>query len=282
MRKLDWSDPEVSPARFPITWVSNNRWTRAWPVDLHSSDCSLCREVPDWSVEHPLQCHPLLCQSAGWPCPIPWAWGHQRAGRCAGGHPPWHGDQSAQVQPAPHQHGQVPGRAVQLPHGGIHCHLQDSLLLYHLWHYSRWYVCQPSDHVFILPASDGFPDSSPSVLDPPECLFRVRLVCTLLDTCGQYFDRGSSKKKLDCFLTYFQVSSPRIFRLYTNTVNLDGPPAALLLVQEAEQCMDWCATLPYWTGLLDGWHHWAPSTQTYPVYQLCWGMRCSCWAWQAV
>nr|XP_055045693.1 regulator of nonsense transcripts 2 [Misgurnus anguillicaudatus]XP_055045695.1 regulator of nonsense transcripts 2 [Misgurnus anguillicaudatus] len=47
-------------------------------------------------------------------------------------------------------------------------------------------------------------DGSPSILDPPEHLFRIRLVCTLLDTCGQYFDRGSSKKKLDCFLIYFQ------------------------------------------------------------------------------
>lgn len=49
-------------------------------------------------------------------------------------------------------------------------------------------------------------DGSPSSLDPPEHLFRIRLVCTLLDTCGQYFDRGSSKRKLDCFLIYFQVS----------------------------------------------------------------------------
>ncbi|KAG7456293.1 hypothetical protein MATL_G00250160 [Megalops atlanticus] len=48
------------------------------------------------------------------------------------------------------------------------------------------------------------PDGTPSVLDPPEHLFRIRLVCTLLDTCGQYFDRGSSKRKLDCFLIYFQ------------------------------------------------------------------------------
>lgn len=48
-------------------------------------------------------------------------------------------------------------------------------------------------------------DGSPSSLDPPEHLFRIRLVCTLLDTCGQYFDRGSSKKKLDCFLIYFQA-----------------------------------------------------------------------------
>ncbi|XP_062956456.1 regulator of nonsense transcripts 2 isoform X3 [Cynocephalus volans] len=47
-------------------------------------------------------------------------------------------------------------------------------------------------------------DGSPSSLDPPEHLFRIRLVCTILDTCGQYFDRGSSKRKLDCFLVYFQ------------------------------------------------------------------------------
>uniref|UniRef100_A0A8C5W7F3 Regulator of nonsense transcripts 2 n=1 Tax=Leptobrachium leishanense TaxID=445787 RepID=A0A8C5W7F3_9ANUR len=47
-------------------------------------------------------------------------------------------------------------------------------------------------------------DGSPSALDPPEHLFRIRLVCTILDTCGQYFDRGSSKRKLDCFLVYFQ------------------------------------------------------------------------------
>ncbi|XP_041348866.1 regulator of nonsense transcripts 2-like isoform X2 [Gigantopelta aegis] len=42
------------------------------------------------------------------------------------------------------------------------------------------------------------------LLDPPEHLFRIRLVCVLLETCGQYFDKGSSRKKLDCFLAYFQ------------------------------------------------------------------------------
>ncbi|XP_015431843.1 PREDICTED: regulator of nonsense transcripts 2 [Dufourea novaeangliae] len=44
----------------------------------------------------------------------------------------------------------------------------------------------------------------PSVLDPPDHLFRIRLVCTLLETCGQYFSSGSSKKKLDYFLIFFQ------------------------------------------------------------------------------
>ncbi|RWW30740.1 hypothetical protein GW17_00004673 [Ensete ventricosum] len=42
------------------------------------------------------------------------------------------------------------------------------------------------------------------VLDPPEDCFRIRLVITLLQTCGHYFDRGSSKRKLDRFLVYFQ------------------------------------------------------------------------------
>lgn len=44
----------------------------------------------------------------------------------------------------------------------------------------------------------------PTILDPPEHLFRIRLVCTLLETCGQYFSGGSSKKKLDYFLIFFQ------------------------------------------------------------------------------
>ncbi|KAG6555992.1 hypothetical protein Mapa_001932 [Marchantia paleacea] len=41
-------------------------------------------------------------------------------------------------------------------------------------------------------------------LDPPEDCFRLRMVITLLETCGQFFDRGSSKRRLDRFLLYFQ------------------------------------------------------------------------------
>ncbi|XP_055944763.1 regulator of nonsense transcripts 2-like isoform X1 [Argiope bruennichi] len=47
-------------------------------------------------------------------------------------------------------------------------------------------------------------DGTFSELDPPDCLFRIRLVTTLLDTCGQYFNSGSSKRKLDYFLIFFQ------------------------------------------------------------------------------
>jgi regulator of nonsense transcripts 2 len=43
-----------------------------------------------------------------------------------------------------------------------------------------------------------------NVLDLPDDFFRIRLVCTLLDTCGHCFDRGSAKKKLDFFLKFFQ------------------------------------------------------------------------------
>lgn len=41
-------------------------------------------------------------------------------------------------------------------------------------------------------------------LDLPDDCFRARLVCAILDTCGICFDRGSSRKKLDFFLTFFQ------------------------------------------------------------------------------
>lgn len=46
---------------------------------------------------------------------------------------------------------------------------------------------------------------SPSAIDPYDSYFRVRLVCGLLDTCGEYFDFGSAKKKLDNFFVFFQV-----------------------------------------------------------------------------
>ncbi|KAJ5908092.1 hypothetical protein N7495_000774 [Penicillium taxi] len=41
-------------------------------------------------------------------------------------------------------------------------------------------------------------------LDQPDDFFRIRLACTILDTCGHCFDRGSAKKKLDFFLAFFQ------------------------------------------------------------------------------
>ncbi|KAE9608234.1 putative up-frameshift suppressor 2 [Lupinus albus] len=54
----------------------------------------------------------------------------------------------------------------------------------------------------ILIYGHGTPEQD--VLDPPEDCFRIRLIVTLLETCGHYFDRGSSKRKLDRFLIHFQ------------------------------------------------------------------------------
>ncbi|KAI4162519.1 MAG: hypothetical protein LQ342_003934 [Letrouitia transgressa] len=41
-------------------------------------------------------------------------------------------------------------------------------------------------------------------LDMPDDYFRILLVCTMLDVCGVYFERGATRKKLDFFLTFFQ------------------------------------------------------------------------------
>ncbi|XP_058081432.1 regulator of nonsense transcripts UPF2 isoform X2 [Magnolia sinica] len=54
----------------------------------------------------------------------------------------------------------------------------------------------------ILVFGHGTPEQD--TLDPPEDCFRIRMIITLLQTCGHYFDRGSSKRKLDRFLIYFQ------------------------------------------------------------------------------
>ncbi|KAF2837357.1 ARM repeat-containing protein [Patellaria atrata CBS 101060] len=41
-------------------------------------------------------------------------------------------------------------------------------------------------------------------LDLPDDFFRIRLICTLLEICGVFFEKGAAKKKLDFFLTFFQ------------------------------------------------------------------------------
>lgn len=52
--------------------------------------------------------------------------------------------------------------------------------------------------------SFGHGTEEQDVLDPPEDCFRIRMIITLLETCGHYFGRGSSKRKLDRFLIHFQ------------------------------------------------------------------------------
>jgi regulator of nonsense transcripts 2 len=41
-------------------------------------------------------------------------------------------------------------------------------------------------------------------LDPPDEFFRLRLVCNIIETCGEFFNKGAAQKKFDFFLTFFQ------------------------------------------------------------------------------
>ncbi|KKF95464.1 Regulator of nonsense transcripts 2 [Ceratocystis platani] len=56
----------------------------------------------------------------------------------------------------------------------------------------------------ILFGYPGPPIPGTNPLDPPDDVFRIRLVATLLESCGTYFNKGSAGKKLDHFLTMFQ------------------------------------------------------------------------------
>jgi hypothetical protein len=51
-----------------------------------------------------------------------------------------------------------------------------------------------------MPRSRRLLEPNEPMGDPPGDLGRLRLVCTLLDTCGQFFDKGSAKRRLDVFL----------------------------------------------------------------------------------
>lgn len=62
--------------------------------------------------------------------------------------------------------------------------------------------------VFWLMLTFGHPDNRPlphqhCPKDMPDDFFRIRLICTFLDTCGMCFDRGTQKRKLDNILTFF-------------------------------------------------------------------------------
>jgi regulator of nonsense transcripts 2 len=48
----------------------------------------------------------------------------------------------------------------------------------------------------------------------PDDFFRIRLVATLLENCGMFFNRGLAGKKLDYFLSFFQVGPYTEFRNY--------------------------------------------------------------------
>ena len=59
------------------------------------------------------------------------------------------------------------------------------------------------------PSTNPSPDASPEDLymkafDSPSDSFRIRLICTLLDSLGRYFHRGPRKQSMDRFLVFFQ------------------------------------------------------------------------------
>lgn len=56
----------------------------------------------------------------------------------------------------------------------------------------------------------GHPDGRPlpgqvSSLDAPDDFFRLRLICTVLDTCGPCFNKGSLRKRLDEYLAFLNL-----------------------------------------------------------------------------
>lgn len=74
--------------------------------------------------------------------------------------------------------------------------------------------------------------SIPSPLDPPTHLVRIRLVCVLLETCGTYFSSGSSKKRLDYYLTFFQA-----YYWFKRSGIVDFPPPLEHLVKDTLQLL---------------------------------------------
>ena len=74
------------------------------------------------------------------------------------------------------------------------------------------------------------PKEETQILDQPEDMIRIRMICTILETCGAYFVSTSSKSKLKYFLAYFQVSlelflqflSTHFVFIYSNIIGRRG------------------------------------------------------------
>ncbi|KAF2846642.1 ARM repeat-containing protein [Plenodomus tracheiphilus IPT5] len=96
-------------------------------------------------------------------------------------------------------------------------------------------------------------------LDLPDDYFRIRLVCSLLETCGMYYDKGAAKKKLDFFLTYFQYyvctkeALPMdVEFIVQDAYNLTRPQWKLITnLDEASQAFSEAVKLNYQTSSTD-------------------------------
>jgi len=88
--------------------------------------------------------------------------------------------------------------------------------------------------------------------DAPSDFLRVRLVCTLLDTCGHYFDRGSTKKKLDTFIAHFQRY---LFGKESMPMEMDFAVSDMLdLINPSFQRADTCEAADAFVALAEGEH----------------------------
>ena len=111
----------------------------------------------------------------------------------------------------------------------------------------------PPDHM-VSP-----PHHSPPHLVPPRRSphtspqVRLRLVCVLLDTCGQYFSSGASKKKLDYFILYFQVTSQLLKYFISGT----RPRYKPFHARSVTTCSSGPATHQRKAFLLE-WQTWSP------------------------
>ncbi len=98
-----------------------------------------------------------------------------------------------------HQHGHASRAAATTEEGAE----AQGVLAHHVYHASAVSV---GNAVGTATAVGGTSTVSVlmSAVDPPSDTFRIRLVVMLLQTCGEFFNKGINKEKLDRFLCYFQ------------------------------------------------------------------------------
>ena len=115
------------------------------------------------------------------------------------------GNQWSKIQSKTHFCGEVLSRAVQLSIGQLASDIQGKNKIQRETFILFIYLL--AFQVLYSLISFGVPirPDDPVTLDPPDHMLRIRLVCVMLDVCGPYFNSGSAKRKLDYFLTYFQV-----------------------------------------------------------------------------
>ncbi|CAH8516226.1 unnamed protein product [Schistosoma rodhaini] len=79
----------------------------------------------------------------------------------------------------------------------------------------------------------------PSIIDPPDSLFRITLICTLLETSGSFFDQGKKRRKLNIFLIYFQVIIMLLFILKKNKQLLTRQEILIHMLPETFILSNW-------------------------------------------